>query len=202
MAKKKKWKASRSGRPRTQGIKRERNGRASRAEAQQEIRRTAVRQRMKRGLSEAQAKTQEAGTVAGLMYLDKDISYSELQVALLTGMIICNYYHTQGIPAPTAQAMDWNRVAGRGSEIPDKIAQSHKAQYAALCEAVNRFVGGNYAKRRNVDAAIRAVCVQEEDIRQWPARHMFVAFKQAMGAIAQEFHGMILMEGPPLGKSG
>lgn len=64
------------------------------------------------GLSNADAKRQEAGSAIGSVFLAGEISQVQMEAGKALGELINRFATASGMPPATAQAMDMNRVNG------------------------------------------------------------------------------------------
>lgn len=181
------------GRPSLPVAAREANGRKSRrksavslrlVETEKEVKSVAVANRIKQGMSEGIADTQEAGSVLGRLYLLNPDSITKLQyeAGMRMGEDYARYYALTGIPFPSIKAHDMLSLRGQGStDRPDcaRVATNRIMK-------IEQVLGEVDLSGRPVTSVTKKVCIRDED-EGMHLPHMVQYLKRGLTALVKHY---------------
>jgi hypothetical protein len=177
------------GRPALPAAVREANGRKSRrksavvlrlVETEKEVKSVAIANRVKMGMSSKEADSQEAGSVLGRLYLNKNngITKAQYDAGMLMAQDFARYYALTGIPFPSIKAHDIGRVSGR-NETDNQSAIRAATNRVMLVEKV---LGEVDHSGKPITSTTKKVCVLDEaDGMHLP--HMVIYLKRGLTAL-------------------
>lgn len=181
------------GRPTLPAAMREANGRKSRRksavglrliETEKEVKSVAVANRVKLGITNKEADSQEAGSVLGRLYLNKGngITKAQYDAGMLMGQDFARYYALTGIPFPSIKAHDIGRVSGR-NEIDNQSAIRSATNRVMLIE---KALGEVDHSGEPVTSTTKRVCVLDEaDGMHLP--HMVAYLKRGLAILGKHY---------------
>ena len=157
------------GRPSLPVAAREANGRKSRrksavsfrlVETEKEVKSVAVANRIKQGMSEGVADTQEAGSVLGRLHLLNPDAITKLQyeAGMLMAQDFARYYALTGIPFPTIKAHDMLSPRGQSSDDRPDCARTAANRIMKIEQAL----GEVDLSGRPVTSVTKKVCIRDE----------------------------------------
>ncbi|MGU3575656.1 hypothetical protein ACLBWZ_08985 [Brucellaceae bacterium C25G] len=157
------------GRPTLPAAEREANGRKSRrksavvlrlVETEREVKSVAVANRVKLGMTNKEADSQEAGSVLGRLYLNKGngITKAQYDAGMLMAKDFARYYALTGIPFPSIKAHDIGRVSGR-NETDNQSAIRAATNRVMLIE---KALGEVDHSGKPITSTTKKVCVLDE----------------------------------------
>lgn len=117
---------------------------------------TAAHIRRAQGEALARGRDPWLGTRLGWLYLNREVTSTQVEAGLRFAKLFDDYSRIAGFPPRSAQAIDLNKVAGRGTAEPDEN------ELAALRARYNEITGALH-----VDGTLEiivAVCVDEQVI--------------------------------------
>lgn len=181
------------GRPSLPVAAREANGRKSRrksavslrlVETEKEVKSVAVANRIKQGMSEGIADTQEAGSVLGRLHLLNPDSITKLQyeAGMRMGEDYARYYALTGIPFPSIKAHDMLSLRGQGStDRPDcaRVATNRIMK-------IEQVLGEVDLSGRPVTSVTKKVCIRDED-EGMHLPHMVQYLKRGLTALVKHY---------------
>lgn len=187
---------SKRGRPMLPIAERETNGRKSRrnsaatlrlVETEKEMKAVAVRNRIKQGIAESVADSQEAGSVLGRLHLLNPTIITKLQYEAGMRMAedFARYYALTGIPFPAIKAHDVRGVRGQsGADKPEsaKAAADRVMKIEMALGMVDR-------AGRPVTSVTKKVCVLDES-EGMHLPHMVEYLKRGLTALVKHY-GMV-----------
>lgn len=181
------------GRPSLPAVAREANGRKSRrkttvalrlVETEKEVKSVAVANRIKQGMSEGVADTQEAGSVLGRLHLLNPDAITKLQyeAGMRMGEDYARYYALTGIPFPTIKAHDVRGVRGQGSSDRPECAKTA----ANRIMKIEQVLGEVDLSGRPVTTVTKKVCVCDE-AEGMHLPHMVEYLKRGLTALVKHY---------------
>lgn len=181
------------GRPSLPNVEREANGRKSRrkssvalrlVETEKEVKSVAIANRVKQGMSESVADSQEAGSVLGRLHLFNLDSITKLQYEAGMRMAedYARYYALTGIPFPTIKAHDIRSVRGQGGTDRPECARTA----ANRVMKIEMVLGVIDLSGRPVTSVTKKVCVLDE-AEGMHLPHMVGYLKRGLNALVQHY---------------
>ena len=182
------------GRPSLPAISREANGRKSRrksaaslrlVETEKEVKSVAVANRIKQGMSEGVADTQEAGSVLGRLHLlnPDEITKLQYEAGMRMAEDYARYYALTGIPFPTIKAHDLRGVRGQNNTDRPDCARAA----ANRIMKIEQVLGEVDLSGRPVTAVTKKVCIRDEE-EGMHLPHMVSYLKRGLTALVAHYN--------------
>lgn len=154
---------NKGGRPRIEGVKREPNGRADRAErkveTEKETRAVVIEARARHfGGSEPDCAKEEYGSVLGRLYLAKRIKKHQYEAGNRMAEDFQRYYGLTGIPHPSAKAQDVSRIRGLGGDVAYETARAASNRVMMI----EQQLASVDVQGRPVTSVCKRVCVMDD----------------------------------------
>lgn len=181
------------GRPSLPNVEREANGRKSRrkssvalrlVETEKEVKSVAIANRIKQGMSEGIADSQEAGSVLGRLHLmdPESITKQHYEAGQRMAQDYARYYALTGIPFPTIKAHDVRGVKGYSHD--DDPVNARAASERIM--KIEQVLGAVDRAGRPVTSVTKKVCVMDE-AEGMHLPHMVKYLKCGLDALVQHY---------------
>lgn len=181
------------GRPMLPTVAREASGRKSRrksavslrlVETEKEVKSVSVANRVKQGVPEDIADTQEAGSVLGRLHLLNPDAITKLQyeAGMLMAQDFARYYALTGIPFPTIKAHDM--LSPRGQSSADRPDCARTAANRIM--KIEQALGEVDLSGRPITSVTKKVCIRDED-EGMHLPHMVEYLKRGLTALVKHY---------------